>query len=91
MIIAKVIGSVVSTVKNPEFIGHKLMVVKSLSPALEPLAEISFLAVDQANAGIGDIVLINREGSGARLILNNDKIPLQSLIVGIIDQIEVYQ
>jgi ethanolamine utilization protein EutN len=91
LIIAKVIGNIVSTIKNVEFVGHKLLVVRTLFPDLKPAPEISFLALDQANAGIGDIVLINREGSGARLILNNDKIPVQSIIVGIIDQIEVFE
>ncbi|HDR04347.1 MAG TPA: ethanolamine utilization protein EutN, partial [Candidatus Marinimicrobia bacterium] len=78
-------------VKNHEFDGHKLMIVRTLSPELQPLPEISFLAVDIVSAGIGDIVLINREGSGARLILKNEKIPLQSVIVGIIDQVEVFE
>lgn len=90
MIIGKVIGSVVSTVKNEHFDGKKLMIIKPMKPNLNPTGEITFLAIDQVSAGVDDIVLINREGSGARLILNDEKIPVQSVIVGIIDNIEVW-
>lgn len=90
MILGKVIGSIVSTVKNEHFEGKKLMIIKPLKPDLVPTGEITFLAIDQVCAGVDDIVLINREGSGARLILNDEKIPVQSVIVGIIDNIEVW-
>ncbi|MCK5520013.1 MAG: EutN/CcmL family microcompartment protein [Candidatus Marinimicrobia bacterium] len=90
MILAKVIGSIVATVKNVHFEGKKLMIVKSIHPNGSVLQESAFLAVDHAQAGIDDIVLINREGSGARLLLENDAIPVQSVIVGIIDNIEVF-
>ncbi len=89
MILAKVIGSIVSTIKDPHFEGQKLLIVKSISPDGEFLKESGFLAIDKASAGVGDTVLINREGSGARLLLDDDGIPVQSVIVGIVDKIEV--
>ncbi|RME42761.1 MAG: hypothetical protein D6795_20535, partial [Deltaproteobacteria bacterium] len=40
-------------------------------------------------AGVGDLVLVMREGNGVRQILEREKIPIRSLIVGIIDEIEM--
>ena len=90
MIMAKVIGSIVSTVKNSHFEGKKLMLVKTMNPDGSLVDKSTFLAIDHVQAGIDDTVLINREGSGARLLLNDDAIPVQSVIVGIIDNIEVF-
>jgi len=89
VILAKVIGNIVSTVKNPHFEGKKILIVKAVDPQARELDESAFLAVDHADAGEGDLVLINREGSGARLLLGDQGIPVQSVIVGIIDRIEV--
>ena len=88
MIIGQVIGSIVSTVKNRHFEGKKLMIIRPLKPNHSATGDPTFLAIDTVSAGVDDIVLINREGSGARLILENEDIPVQSVIVGVIDKIE---
>jgi microcompartment protein CcmK/EutM len=48
-----------------------------------------FLALDSTHAGIGDTVLVNREGSGARQVLNNPDACVISVIVGIIDSVHL--
>jgi len=48
----------------------------------------SFLAVDQVQAGEGDLVLVNSEGNGARQLIPIEKLPIRSLIVGIVDQVD---
>ena len=46
-----------------------------------------FIALDNTQAGIGDTVLVNREGSGARQVLNNPDACVISVIVGIVDSV----
>ena len=88
MLIAKVIGTVVSTIKHPSYYHHKLLVIQPLHlPGQED--ERDFLAVDVAQAGIGDTVLVNQEGGGARIALNDPKSPVISLIVGVLDSVDL--
>ncbi len=88
MVIAKVVGTVVSTIKHPAYHSYKLQVVQPLHLATESPAE-SFLAIDNAQAGVGDTVLVMREGSGARLITQIEDAPIISVIVGVLDSIEL--
>ena len=90
MIIAKVIGTVVSTIKHPAYHGYKLQVVQPLHLANQPLDE-AFLALDNAQAGIGDTVLVMNEGGAARQITQIENAPIISVIVGILDSVEITQ
>jgi microcompartment protein CcmK/EutM len=86
--LARVEGSVVATVKHPSFDARKMLIVQPLDEALEPVGE-SFLAVDMVQAGVGDIVLVNREGNGNRQLLKMGAIvPVRSLIVGVVDRVD---
>lgn len=49
----------------------------------------SFLAVDCAQAGIGDYVLVIEEGNSCRQLMNNDKAAVDAAIAGVVDMIEV--
>ena len=49
----------------------------------------SFLALDVVQAGVGDLVLAIKEGSGARLIFGDDGIPLAAVITAVVDELEV--
>jgi microcompartment protein CcmK/EutM len=84
MILAKVVGTVVTTIGHPDFKNRKLLVVQPLVIPGEP-AEGDFIALDATQAGIGDTVLINREGGGNRQVLNNPDACVNSVIVGIVD------
>lgn len=84
MILAKVIGTVVTTISHPDFKHRKLLVVQPLVMEGEK-ADDDFVALDATHAGIGDTVLINREGGGARQVLKNPDAPVISVIVGIVD------
>lgn len=88
MVIAKVVGTVVSTVKHPAYHGWKLLVVqpRHLAGAAE---EESFIAIDAARSGIGDTVLVMREGNGARQITCNPEAPIISVVVGVVDSVEI--
>jgi ethanolamine utilization protein EutN len=88
VIIAKVIGTVVSTIKHPAYHSYKLQVVQPLHLANDKPDE-SFLAIDSVDAGIGDTVLVMREGNSARQITQIKDAPIISVIVGILDSVEM--
>ncbi len=88
MIICKVAGTVVATAKDPNLSGYKLLVVQPLGLDQSPEGA-TFLAVDQVDAGEGDTVLVSKEGGGARILLGRDRIPLQAVIVAVVDAIEL--
>jgi microcompartment protein CcmK/EutM len=84
MIIGKVTGTVVTTVSHPHYKGRRLLVVQPLTlPGDTPQGD--FVALDNSQAGIGDTVLVNREGNGARQVLKNPDGAIISVIVGIVD------
>jgi ethanolamine utilization protein EutN len=84
MILGKVIGTVVTTICHPHYKDRKLLVVQPLTMPGEQTNE-DFLALDNTHAGIGDTVLVNREGNGARQVLKNPDACVISVIIGIID------
>ena len=86
MILAKVVGTGVSTISHPHFKNRRLLVVTPLVTEGQK-AEEDFIALDNTHAGIGDTVLINREGGGARQVLNNPDACVISVIVGIVDTV----
>lgn len=90
MILAKVVGTVVTTVGHRDFKNRRLLVVQPLGLEGES-PEDDFIALDNSQAGIGDTVLINREGNGARQILKNPDACVISVIVGIVDSVYIDQ
>jgi ethanolamine utilization protein EutN len=89
MLICRVVGDVVSTIKNSHLAGYKLLIVQPVELDTKTPRGTSFIAVDKVDAGPHDLVLVNREGSGARLLLGDSKVPVQAVIVGVIDGIDV--
>ncbi len=90
MILGKVTGTVVTTISHPHYKNRRLLVVQPLMlPEQEP--EGDFLALDNTQAGVGDTVLVNREGNGARQILNNPDGCVISVIVGIVDSLHIQE
>jgi ethanolamine utilization protein EutN len=86
MIIGKVTGTVVTTISHAHYKNRRLLVVQPLVMSGEK-ADEDFIALDTTQAGIGDTVLVNREGNGARQVLQNPDACVISIIVGIIDSI----
>jgi microcompartment protein CcmK/EutM len=87
MKVARVIGNVVSSIKTPSHNGLKFMVVEPIDIDGKSIGD-SFMAVDAAQAGIGDIVLILEEGGSARDILKKPDAAVDAIIVGIVDYLE---
>jgi ethanolamine utilization protein EutN len=84
MILAKVVGTIVTTVSHRDYKNRRLLVVQPLGLEADSPDE-DFIALDNTHAGIGDTVLVNREGSGARQVLKNPDACVISVIVGIVD------
>jgi ethanolamine utilization protein EutN len=83
-----VVGPMWATAKHPAYVGHTLFVVQPLNQHGGD-AGASFVAIDHAQAGVGDRVLVLTEGNGVRQILKaGDVVPIRSIIVGIVDHVE---
>ncbi len=88
MMLGKVVGTVVTTISHRDYKNRRLLVVQPLVLEGEtPSAEDDFIALDNTQAGIGDTVLVNREGNGARQALKNPDACVISVIVGIVDSV----
>jgi len=93
MFVAKVIGSIVATQKVASMTGHKLLLVEPyrIDPAdrskLVPTGR-TFVTVDPLGAGVGQMVLLC-QGSSARLTPETDKLPIDAVIIGLVDQVDV--
>ena len=83
MQIARVIGNVVSTVKNESLHGRKFLIVQTLDADLEPKGK-PMIALDAAGCGIGELVFWCR-GKEASFPFKRDETPTDCTIVGIID------
>jgi ethanolamine utilization protein EutN len=86
--LCRVKGSIVATVKHATHVGHKLMIVQPVDEAAHDSGEV-FIAIDLVQAGPGDMVLVLQEGNGVRQILGQAKLPIRSVIVGIVDQVSL--
>lgn len=88
MILGKVTGTVVTTISHPHYKNRRLLVVQPLILPGDPV-QGDFVALDNSQAGVGDTVLVNREGNGARQILDNPDGCVISVIVGIVDSLYI--
>ena len=89
MKVARVIGNVVATRKHGKLEGAKLMLIQPLSPLDDTVPPGDpMLAVDAAQAGTGDTVLVVVEGRAAVAALGRSAAPVDAAIVGIVDRIE---
>ena len=88
MFIGQVTGDITSTINHPDYMNRRLLVVDRLDPAGKPAAAI-LSPSRPIDAGVGDRVLVLDEGTGARQILGNSKAPIRSVVVGIVDSVDV--
>lgn len=88
MILGKVCGAIHSTINHKFYDNRKLLVVDKLD--LDGKTTDDYLiAVDHIGAGAGETVLVIDEGNSARYIVNDDMAPLRSIIVGIVDHVNI--
>lgn len=88
MLLARVIGTVVSTQKHRKFEGAKLLLVQPLTIDDAPRGPV-LLAVDGVGAGVDERVLIVVEGRSAGEVLGRKAAPVDAAIIGIVDRLDV--
>ena len=87
MLLAKIVGTVVATRKDPRLVSSKLLIARPMDPRGK--AEGGYLvAVDTVDAGVGETVLIV-SGSSARMASGLKDMPVDAAIVGVVDHVDV--
>jgi ethanolamine utilization protein EutN len=86
--LARVSGTVVSTIAAPILAGRRLLLCDLLDPGGTPTGDY-LIAIDTVEAGPGETVLLIDEGNSARQILGETQAPVRTLVVGIVDEVDV--
>ena len=87
MLLARVVGTVGATRKDPRLVSNKLLIARAMDPRGNPEGNY-LVAVDTVDAGVGETVLIV-SGSSARMASGMKDCPIDAAIVGIVDAVEV--
>jgi ethanolamine utilization protein EutN len=88
MIFGRIHGTAVCTVKYTGLEGLKLLVVQPLNKQLEPIGKLQ-VAADVVQAGIGDLVVMNRSREAALAMPEITFVPVDLAVVGIVDELHV--
>ena len=87
MLIARVVGDVVSTIKDDKMVGRKLLIIREVTVENEIVGK-PIVAVDTVDAGTGDVVLV-AQGSSARQTNVTKETPTDAVIMAIVDSLEI--
>ncbi len=87
MLLARIVGTVVATRKDPRLLGSKLLLARGVDPKGK-LEGNYLVAIDTVDAGVGETVLIV-SGSSARLAVGMKDVPVDAAVVGIVDAVDV--
>lgn len=88
MFIARVVGDVVSTHRHEHLGEKKLQLIRRLDlDGNEEGGEV--IALDVIGVGVGERVLVVQEGGAARALFNDKRVPVQAVIVGVVDHLEL--
>jgi ethanolamine utilization protein EutN len=88
MILAKVIGHVVATQKEPSHEGKKILLVQPLDIHEQPIGD-PIVALDAVDAGVGDRVLTIQEGFSAMTAVGHTESPIDAAVIGVVDRVEL--
>lgn len=86
MMLGRVVGTVVSTMKRPQFEGAKLLLVQPESPQGASRGP-TLLAIDAVGAGVDERVILVIEGRAAGEALGKPRSPVDAAIIGIVDEV----
>ncbi len=90
MILCKVTGTIVATQKKEQLNDKKILLVQPVTLDGKGLGR-DFLALDSVDAGLGDTVLVVQEGQAAAQILKSTNVPVHSIVVAVVDGLEVVE
>jgi microcompartment protein CcmK/EutM len=88
MILGQVCGAIHSTINHEFYDNRRLLVVDRLNLDGKPSGQY-LIAVDSVDAGVGETVLVIDEGNSARQVVDDDRAPLRSIIIGIVDDVYI--
>lgn len=88
MFLAKVIGDVVSTIEHEDLRGMKILMIERTDTEGAGSGK-TLLAVDSVDAGPGDFVLVLDEGGSAGIVTGIDDPPIRTVIVGVVDHVDL--
>lgn len=88
MFLAEIVGTVVSPVQHPALEGEKLLLLRVLRPDGSPAGKTR-IALDRAQAGVGDRVLVVDEGNSGRQLVGRDNAPVKTVVVGVVDYVQL--
>ena len=88
MQLGRVTGTVTATRKHEAYRGRKLLLVEILTPSRVSTGR-EIIAVDVVQAGVGDTVLVNKEGNSTRFVLGRDAGPILDLVIGVVDRVDL--
>jgi ethanolamine utilization protein EutN len=86
MILARVQGQVVATIKHGAYANRRMLLLDRIDPAGKPLGGY-LVAVDAVDARVDQVVLVVDEGNSARQIVGDARAPIRSIIIGIVDEV----
>jgi ethanolamine utilization protein EutN len=89
MFLAKISGNVVSTQKNDYLKSHKLLLVKKIDLQGNYIDNKDEIALDLIDSGIGDTVLVVKEGAAVQQMLGHKNAPVNTMIVAIVDDLDI--
>ena len=91
MVLARIVGTVVATRKDPRLVSNKLLLARPVDPRDRTRLEGAYLvAVDTVDAGVGETVLIV-SGSSARMASGMKDCPVDAAVVGIVDTVDLVE
>jgi len=85
MQLGTVIGHATSTIKHRSLTGWRLLIVQMLGVQRQPEAD-PVIAVDKLGSAVGQTVLLNSDGRGARDLIGDEKSPVRWFVIGIVDE-----
>ena len=88
MLLGRVLGSAVCTLKYPDLDGIKLLTVQTLNKKLEPVGRVQ-VAADVVDAGTGDLVVMVRAREASLALPGVKFVPIDLACVGVVDELEI--
>jgi len=88
MILGRVTGEVVTTIRHPVWSSRRALMVDRIDPEGNDLGNY-LVAFDAVDATVGQTVLVLDEGNSARQVIDDPTAPVRSVIIGIVDEITV--
>ncbi len=86
MILARIEGNLVSTVKHPSFNAWRLLICQPIA-ADGKASGVPMVAIDSHGASLHQKVIVSTDGKAARLAVGDPKSPVRNMVVGIVDEL----